>query len=232
MNLNKEKLGVLGGAGHFACNAFERSLLESFSKDDVNSDSDFPSLISINSFFPGISGCGVLGGDVLSESINQRIDAIKTLGGDKIIIACASAHPYVSKKNKTLVIDWISLGAKRIKQDKRKKVGVLASRSSIEDGVFSEALNQEEVEFVFPVGAYSSLCDQLIQSGMQNKFTQLVRLNLLELEQYFVSQGCDSIWLGCTDLYFIQKSALTLPSYNSISFMVDASQSYFSKVNS
>ncbi|AMD85895.1 glutamate racemase [Capnocytophaga haemolytica] len=139
-------------------------------------------------------------------------------GAKIIVVACntatTAAISYLRAKYKQVPFIGIEPAIKPASlNSKSKKIGVLATRSTLASDLFAKTSNQmaeeEEVQIIERVG--EGLVD-LIESGQINspKMTELLRQYLLPM----VAEGIDYLVLGCTHYpYLLPQIKAILPPH-------------------
>lgn len=161
--------------------------------------------------------------DAIAAVLRTEIMDLMSLNPDCIIICCNSLHKYYDlikhdlypKKN-IPVFHAVQLTAQHIKQLGLRKVLLLATKSTMEDGFFAKTLEAQGIEVVIP---------QLSQrDAMQKILSEELIHNIVtpNSRDYFASlitdhPDCQAVVLGCTEFpLLVDNNNSTLPIINPI----------------
>ena len=168
-------------------------------------------------------------GDKTEEQIQERCLKITQFLVSKnikaLVVACntatAAAIKMLRQQFPELIIIGIEPGLKPAAlQSKTKKIGVLATRSTIQSQKFNQLRDQleQEMQVQFFTQACIGLVNLIEQGDMESEdMTQL-------LHQYvepLILQGVDAIVLGCTHYPFVLKQIEQIINNNALNVDVD-----------
>lgn len=139
-----------------------------------------------------------------------------------ISIACNTAHvllPELQKVSKAPFVSMIDEVAQKVHQDNRKKVGLLATPSTIKYCLYQEALNKYEIEIIVPTKKQIEILEKVIRHILSGKIISRDRLKLVVIADSLKIMGAEGIILGCTELPLIFPQKYSLPVYNSLGIL-------------
>lgn len=136
------------------------------------------------------------------QLLHGELAGLIALNPDCIIICCNSLHKFYDlikdKLNSTIpVFHAVDLVAQQIKTQKYKKVLLLATKFTMEDGFFSKKLELNDIEVVIPSQEeraemhriHEKLMHNIVDEESRNYFRDLIGKN----------KDCEAVILGCTE---------------------------------
>ena len=205
-------IGVLGGAGPLATLELHRRVLALAATSGAVQDWDYPSLLVRSAPLAGFGPHGFMSGE--AEDVTAQaalVDAagnLMTGGATEIVIACITAHRYLTAIRAAVplpVLDLVETAAQYLPHHARR-VGVLASRSTVSARLFERALPNRDV--VVPDATGQSALDTAILAAMAGQRTAP---GFAAAAMSLFAQDVDAIVLGCTELPLLKPFDTDLP---------------------
>lgn len=142
-------------------------------------------------------------------------------GADFVMICCNTMHLMADEVERAARVPLLHiadpLGAK-IVADGRKRIGLIGSRFTMEDGrILSGRLSTKfGLDIVVPDEADRATVDRVIQEELvRGKFLEPSRLAYREVIARLVGRGCEGVILGCTEIPLLMKPEdATVPLYD------------------
>lgn len=140
--------------------------------------------------------------DATAQTLKKELQRLIALNPECIMICCNSLHKYYDMIKADLnssipVFHAVDLVADEIQNQEYKKVLLLATKFTMEDGFFARKLQDREIEVIIPNQEERNEMQRIHGELMQNNVTQ-------EARNYFSSliakyNECQAVILGCTE---------------------------------
>lgn len=206
-------IGVLAGMGPKSTAPFIDQLMTEYQMNTgAHYDIDFPPILIYSlptPFYPGKP----IDHTLMQSTIAQGLKRLESYGVDLIAMPCNFAHRYFSSLQAELKIPLLNMIDETVKciPSGAKKVAILATKSTMEAGVYQTRLKERGLECVISESVQTRV-DQFIAHIKEGKIEK-------ERFQEFitdVAEGVDQIILACTDLNVLAPNS---------SKMIDSMQS-------
>lgn len=160
--------------------------------------------------------------DALIEITERNIGTLRSLGADKILIACCTASSLadsIDERLKENVISILAPTAEKAKSVTMGKIAVLATEFTVKSRAFSKLLTGTAVTEI----EAQSLVDVVESGGKDGKLSDL---SLLQIEDSLsaLPDGCDTLILGCTHFSSIRNTVGAIAKRKGIKNVVDAAE--------
>ena len=146
--------------------------------------------------------------------LSDRVKKLNLLGISRFAIACNTAHIFIndlSQVSDSPFISMIDKVAKEVLKRKIKRIGLLASPSTIKFNLYQKAL-KGKVETILPSDKEIDLLENVIRNIISGKNSSLDTKRLLSIAKSLERRGAEGIILGCTELPLIfPKDFILLP---------------------
>jgi aspartate racemase len=201
---NKKIIGLIGGMGPFAGIELCRLILQKSSINFGAKDGkDFPEVILDSVPVPDF----ISDTSSLPEAKTMLISRIKRLnkfGCTTIAMACNTGHilfPELSKTSNVKMVSIINSVKDRVVKSNFKKVGLLATRTTIKSNLYINTFNGTGIKVVIPDEKLINICEDAIRSVIADNISRKQKIDLLEVTKKFIkNNNLDGIILGCTEL--------------------------------
>ncbi len=140
--------------------------------------------------------------------MQKTAQTLEGLGASVLCAPCITSHYFYRQLQESVHVPFLNMvkeTARELKENGRRKVGVMATTGTARTGLFQRALQELGLESVFPDEQGQELTMEIIYGEIKagrpadpEKFEKVSRALFL--------QGCDSIILGCTELSLIKKT--------------------------
>lgn len=225
----KKFFTVLGGMGTLATESYVRLLDK---RTPIHRDQDYLDYIVVNHASVPDRTTWILDHSkpnynlALIEDIKQQ----SLLKPAFFVLICNTAHYAYDQLQAATDIPILNMLAETVKEIKRikpdaKKVGLLATRGTVESGLYDGYIKQAGYEEIKPTPEIVDMTEDLIYHDIKEKghsdgqkFHELVRKMVEEM-------GADVVILGCTELSYAQEMnpETEFPVADSQSIIVDRS---------
>ncbi|HEY1708797.1 MAG TPA: aspartate/glutamate racemase family protein [Rhizomicrobium sp.] len=142
-------------------------------------------------------------------------------GADFLMICCNTMHLMADAVEKAARAPLLHIAdplGEKIVADRRKRVALLGSRFTMEDGrIIADRLRTKfDIEVVVPDEPDRAAVDHIIQTELvRGEFLDASRTAYRDVMARLVAQGCDGIVLGCTEIPLLVKAEdATVPLYD------------------
>jgi aspartate racemase len=219
-------IGVLGGMGPEATAELYKRIVSLYQDEKgAVDDADFPSII-INSV-PAADMLNDLEGQNtrIIGQLNRAAQVLERAGADFIAIPCNTAMIFLSAMQASVtipIIDITEITAEQAARRGDKKVGLLASTSTIKNSIYKRAFDATRVSLLTPDEADQETVEQIIMRLLAGKKRQADRVVLQNLAIQMKSRGVDSVVLGCTELPLLIDGAPGIPLIDTIQVLAEA----------
>lgn len=209
----KKTIGILGGMGPLATADLYRIIVES-TRADCDND-HIRVYIDSNPAIPDRTAAILRGG---KDPVPEMLSALRNLekcGADCVIMPCNTAHyflPRLQKETSLPILDMPAIAAARCARlFPGKRACILATKGTLESGVYACALEREDVPFMTPEEAERDELMRLIYDVVKaSKPIAPEKENWQRLLAGLRERGADYFILGCTELPILSH-ALAVP---------------------
>lgn len=143
----------------------------------------------------------------LSEAETMLVSRIKKLnkfGCTTIAMVCNTGHilfPELSRVSKAKMISLINTVRDRVVTKKFKRVGLLATKTTLKSGLFQNAFIETGINIVNPSNEVVDICEKVIKGVIANTNSKkLINELTTRTDQFIKKQKLDGVILGCTEL--------------------------------
>lgn len=199
----KKSIGIIGGMGPMATVDLYRKIVEN---TDAACDNDHVRVyIDGNAAIPDRTAAILRGGP---DPVPQMADSIRKLtqcGADCLIMPCNTAHYFLPRLQPLTPVPFLSMLEAAADACRErfpgKTAGVLATRGTLESGIYSRTLEERNVPYLLPEEAEREILMQVIYDGVKHGAP------LGPMEDAFrgvlaamAGRGAEYFILGCTEL--------------------------------
>lgn len=201
-------LGILGGLGPLATVYFANMIVE---MTEAEKDQDHIPMVILNDAQIPDRTAYILGESEESPLPKMKEDArkLENAGCDVIVIPCNTAHYFFDEIAKEVRIPLINILEETVKACREqnpglKKIGVLATRGTIETDSYKRFTDQYGIGYVVPGEEdQASLMNIIYNEVKAGKEVDI--LEFMRIIGDMVKAGSDAVVLGCTELSIINR---------------------------
>ncbi len=156
------------------------------------------------------------------------VDEAKRLekaGADFIVMPCNSLHVFIDKIRNTVKIPVLSIieeTVKFIKKNKFKKVGIVSTSATIQNKLYENAFEKNNITYVTPNAFQQAKMGKFILNLVMGKQKNSDREELIKIINDFESKDVECIMLACTDLQLLIPKHPTLKIFDTMKIFADA----------
>lgn len=197
-------LGMIGGMGPAATADL---LLKITKLTDAKRDQDHVHvIIDSNINIPDRTAAILHGGEDPLPELTASAKLLENAGADMIIMACNTAHYFVTELAKATSLPIISMPeetAHLLKKRGIKKVALLATDGTVQSGVYQNVLDAEEIETIYPNHEQQALIMSVIYNYIKRGILDASKLPVREVLDVCIDlkkRGAEAVLLACTEL--------------------------------
>lgn len=220
------KLGIIGGMGPEATEVMFRRII---ARTDAKTDQEHLDMIILNHASMPDRTAAIKSGQTEEVASLLKNDALllEKCGASAIAVPCNTSHYFISELSESVgvpIINMIEETAAYIAENcpKLKKVGILATDGTVEQGLYRRALEKRGIEPYEPdAETQKTVMDIIynqIKKGEKGCLEDFIRV-LSRLKE----DGCDGAILACTELSVLKINYEAEPCFSD-GFCVDAMQ--------
>lgn len=213
---NLKRIGILGGMGPVASSYILKRLLEIAATEyNAYQDSDYPNIILNSIALPEFDESAVLDNPAIIGLLKKELHNLEKTKPDFIIIACNTVHLLFDQIENSIdipILNMIEEVTKEVEKFNPKKIGIIASETSISHRLFEKYLKRTH-NILLPTILEQSIINNLILSVMHNKYSYRQKSMLNSIIQRMNNEGAERIILGCTELPLILNTNIEENQY-------------------
>jgi len=197
----KKTIGIIGGLSPEITSEFYLKIVEKSRR----CGNHYPHIVidSVSIDF-SLEGEIIIGAKNEQKLLPLLIESVRNLQDtDLILIPCNTAHIFIEelrKKSKVPIISIVEETTKTLKFNGYKKVGLLATTSTISSRIYID----KEIKFIYPSLRDQKELSEIIVKLIRQKMTELDKAKLQRISEK-LRQKCDIVLLACTDLRRVLK---------------------------
>ena len=216
--MSEKTLGVLGGMGPLATAYFMKIAVDMTKAD--KDQKHIPMVVFNNTLIPDRTEY------ILDNSKENPVPILQSdakklakLGVDIIAMPCNTAHMFFEEIQKVVDIPVLHIVKETVeyiakRDNKCKKIGILATKGTLKSGVYQDFCEQNNLQAVLPNKAVSDMLMDIIYNKIKTG-KKVSTGEFLSIIDDMRESGCDAVILGCTELSVV-KSDLNLKRYDII----------------
>lgn len=148
-----------------------------------------------------------------ADSARVLIDAavkLESIGADMIALCTNTMHIVADDIQENIYIPFIHIAdvtARRIRSDNIKKVGLMATRYTMEMDFYVERLKKSDLEVVLPNQQQRHVINEIIFNELVHGIiSEDSKKEFISIASGLVEKGCEGIILGCTEIGMLLKN--------------------------
>jgi len=208
MGGSMKTIGVLGGMGPVVTAEFYSRILKLCEREHgAVQDGDYPHILINSMSLKGSSESGIRNAKVLER---EHVDGIRKLdraGCDFVVIPCNTAHHFVErlrKESRTPILSIIDLAVARAAKVGMRRIGLLASESTYEHGLYKRPLAARGMEAVYPkpreIKELTAIVLDIMGGDRNERDRNTIRRIVRRMRK---EDKIDGVIVGCTELSLV-----------------------------
>jgi aspartate racemase len=152
----------------------------------------------------------------------QRLE--KT-GVDFLVMPCNSLHVFIDDIRRAVDIPVLSIVEEviaHLKENDFSRVGLISTSATVANRVYETKLSEAGIDFIVPDDLQRAKMDKIIQRLVSSRHLNRDRETILEISHDLTTRGVDCIALACTDLQLLLPSSETVPVFDTMKILANA----------
>lgn len=229
-NVEKKIVGVLGGMGPESTAIFYHAVIKQCQKEyGAQYDEDYPEIFIYNLPIPNIVE-GLNKPDETLDMLIKGTKKIESIGVDFIVMPCNTAHYFYSIMAKSISAPFICIfhaTAKKIKISGLKKVGFLATETTIKYKSFHNDFEKNGIELIIPDQVGQDKLTQIILNILAGKKLDKDKRDMKIIIEKMKQSGAEAVVLACTDLpILLKQDDVDIPVFDTVEILAEATVQY------
>jgi len=201
-------IGILGGMGPEATvDIFQRIVKSTPASNDQE---HLRILIDNNPKVPDRQEAILKGGPSSGPEMIEMARGLERQGADLLIIACNSAHYYISDLRASVRVPVLSIIDEALTDARRqvpgiRAMGILMSAGLAQVGLYQEACRNAGIEPLVPEGPEMDEVMRIIYKVKEGNYGDKDLAALREIMALLIRRGAQAMVLGCTELPVLCK---------------------------
>jgi len=200
-----QKIVIIGGMGPQASLELHRRFLNKAADMGAREGNEYPAITHISVPVP----------DFITNKRNSS-KAYAMLSGvlagmemdpcTQVVIACNTAHLLLPRLQQSInhkIVSLVDLVVDELHASNAKKVGLVATPTTIRAGLYSKPLSRDGIKLVEPTSREQQYLEITIRNIIANKPLESQQDAMTKIVNRMLSLGCDSVILGCTELSYL-----------------------------
>ncbi|MHB8710081.1 MAG: aspartate/glutamate racemase family protein [Minisyncoccota bacterium] len=221
-------IGILGGVGPQTTSKVYLSIIKLIRE---RGEEKYPPIVIYNLPFPFVIEYEAIVQGINSEKmIAYLLDGAKILeksGVDFGILPCNTLHKYIGEIRKAVKFPFLSIleeTALALKERKVKKVGMLATETTIESKIYENVLKNIGINILYPSKNEQDTVNNIIVELLNETENSFQKEKLKTVCNALHERGAELILLACTDLQLIASDIKTaVPIIDTTEVLVNSS---------
>ncbi|MFA4814661.1 MAG: amino acid racemase [Candidatus Gracilibacteria bacterium] len=228
--MKKKIIGVLGGMGPESTAIFYHALIQQCQKQyGAQYDDDYPEIFIYNLPIPNI----VEGLEKPEETLAQLVKGAKkidSIGIDFMVMPCNTAHYFYPGMAKSISIPFICIflaTAKKIKAKGYKKVGFLATETTIKYKSYEKDFEKNNIKLILPDQNDQESLTKIIMNILAGHKLDADKKAMKQIIERLKSKGAKAVVLACTDLPILFKQEdMDIEVFDTVEILAEATVQY------
>lgn len=205
----KKSIGILGGMGPLATADLFIKIVNATKADCDNEH--IRVYIDSDAAIPDRTAAILRGGEDPVEEMTSALRHLEACGASCIIMPCNTAHyylPRLQERTQTPILDMLEISARRCAElYPGKRCAVLATRGTLETGIYSRALERAGVPFLLPDEEERDVLMHLIYDVVKaSKPLTPEKETWRALLDGLRGRGAEFFVLGCTEMPIVANT--------------------------
>jgi len=224
-NRDRKAIGIIGGMGPEASRHFYGLLIQYAQKDyQVARNEDFPEIYLASIPVPDF----ISSQKRREEALRMLLDRIRQL--DKLPIGfycltCNTGHLLIDKLRQQTDKPFISLLEELprfLKSQKIKRIGLLASPTTIRTKMYEKPLNNYGINLITPTKGDTEFLGKIILDTVAGKNLEENRIQVQKIARKLLEQGAEGIIEACTEIPIIFPKQHLVPVFDTLEILAQA----------
>jgi len=222
---NKKAIGVIGGMGPEASVNFYSLLIRHAQKDyGIERNDGFPDIYLASVPVPDF----ISNEDKEKEALRMlmvRIEVMDKLPISFFCMACNTGHLLIEKlktRTKKPFVSLLEELPKFLKKQKVKKVGLLATPTTIKTKLYQNPLEKIGIELIIPDNQDRKLLGKIILETIAGRNLEHNKVLIQHIAKRLLDNGAEAIVESCTEIPFIFPRQHLVPVFDTLEILAEA----------
>lgn len=217
--MKKGAIAILGGMGPEASAKMLEVMVDMAANEFGAKDgADFPEIILFSLPVPDfISDKRRI--SMARRMLEGKIKLLNNMDASCAVLACNTAHVMfedLQANSRVPFVSMIEAVADEVERQSISAVGLLATPSTINAGLFQQALSKRKIKVILPSNAQIKELEVVIRRVIAKKTSGQDEKKVLSIAKNLVGRGASGVILGCTELPLIFPKTISVPVFDSI----------------
>ncbi|MBU0727610.1 amino acid racemase [Patescibacteria group bacterium] len=190
-------------------------------------DEDYPEIFIYNLPIPDVVE-GLKNEQKTLEMLVQGAKKVDSIGVDVLVMPCNTVHYFYPDMAKSISTPFICIflaTAKKIKSEGYKKVGFLATDTTITQKSYDKDFERNGIDLIFP--DEQEKVTSIIMNILAGKKLDEDKTELKRIIQALQEKGAEAIVLACTDLPILLKQEdVNIKIFDTVEILAEATVEY------
>ena len=213
-------VGVLGGMGPAATVEFFRRLVAA---TPATIDRDHLHILIDND--PGIPDriTALLHGGVSPVPAMVRMaQRLEAAGADVLAMPCNTAHAYIGALRDSVNVLFLDMIEETVLRLREHTVGLLATRATIQTGIYHRACSARGIELVTPEDTAQETVVRAVEAIKASRSLPEVEAAIIGVITDLQARGAEAIVAGCTELSLLDGTKMPVRWFDALDCLVEA----------
>lgn len=216
--MEKKIIGILGGMGPESTALFYQKIIQQCQKQyGAKLDEDYPEIFIYNLPIPNIVE-GLKESSKILPILVKGAKKLESIGVNFIVIPCNTATYFLENIRKEILVPILSIieeVAKKVKAEGYKKVGLLATETTVDNKIYKKDFDKYTVELITP--EEQDKVTEVIFNILAGKKLEKDKEELKQIIKNLGNKGAEAIVLGCTDIsVLLQQEEIDMKLFDSV----------------
>lgn len=220
--MKNNAIGIIGGMGPEASEKFYGLLIRHAQKDfGVEKNEDFPEIYLASIPVPDFISSEEHKQETL-EMLVTRVKELDKLPIDFFCMACNTGHLLIGQLQKVTQKPFVSLLDELplfIKNKGLKKVGILATPTTIKSRMYELVLNKHDIRLLIPDKKDTEVLGQIIKDTIAGKNQEQNSVIAQQIARELLDRGALGIIEGCTEIPLIFPKQHLVPVFDTLEIL-------------
>ena len=221
----RKAIGIIGGMGPEASAKFYELLIYHAQKDfGVEKCEDFPEIYLASLPVPDFISNEERKKEAL-DIIGDRLRSMDNLPIGFYCIACNTGHLLIEDLKNVTKKPFVSLleeVPKCVSKKGIKRLGILATPTTIRSGLYKRPLEDIDVELIVPSKKEVEILGKMILETIAGKNLKQNSVKVKKIADKLVIRGAEGILEGCTEIPLIFPEKYSVPVFNTLEILAMA----------
>ena len=220
----KKIIGILGGMGPESTTLFYQKIIQQCQKQyGAQLDEDYPEIFIYNLPIPNIVE-GLKEPSIVLPILVKGVKKLESTGIDFMVMPCNTATYFLEDLQKEISVPLLSIVeevAKKVKTERYKKVGLLATETTVNNKIYNKDFDKYAIELIIP--EEQDKVTEVILNVLAGKKSEKDKETLKQIIENLKNKGAEAIVLGCTDIpVLIQQEDIGIKLFDSVEIYAEA----------